>query len=61
MLTDGAAAYHPYAACVMFRQLSQSDKVESNLRTVVQYGMHAQAKGVSLPDAMRDIRMVLNS
>jgi hypothetical protein len=58
MLTFSITDYHPYAACVMFRQLSNSDKVESNLRAVVEYGMRAERGGVSLETAMRDISKV---
>jgi hypothetical protein len=47
--------YHPYAACVLYRQLGQSDKVSDLLLDVVRYGYKSAQKGVSLIDAMRDI------
>jgi hypothetical protein len=58
MLTYSARDFHPYAACVMFRQTSSSEKVEANLRHVVEYGMKAQASGVDLETAMCDITKV---
>jgi hypothetical protein len=39
-------------------QGANSDKVESNLRAVVEYGMRAERGGVSLETAMRDISKV---
>lgn len=36
------AEYHPYAACVMYRQLGQVDKVTSNLHAVVDYGIELE-------------------
>jgi hypothetical protein len=30
--------YHPYAACVMYRQCRQSEKVESWLKQIMDYG-----------------------
>lgn len=55
MTTFGPRDYHPYAACVMFRQLRDGSNVEANLRAVVEYGMKCQKQGVSLDKAMRDI------
>lgn len=55
MVTMGVRDYHPYAACVMFRQLGQGDKVEANLRAVVEYGMRAQQAGIPIETAMRDM------
>ena len=48
-------AYHPYAACLMFRQEMHGPTVEDNLRAVVEYGMEAAKAGVSLDDAMRTV------
>lgn len=59
MLTLSAVDYHPYAACVIFARTRQSDKVESNLKAIVEYGMAAERAGVSAEQAMRDIRLVL--
>ena len=47
--------YHPYAACLMFRGCHAGNTVDANLRAVVEYGMKAQAAGVSLEKAMDDI------
>lgn len=55
MVTMGVRDYHPYAACVMFRHLGQGEKVEANLRAVVEYGMRAQEAGIPIETAMRDI------
>ncbi len=52
--------YHPYAACLMMRGAGNGTTVEANLRGVVEYGMKAQARGVSLDDAMQDIGLVSN-
>jgi hypothetical protein len=56
MLKISPTDYHPDAACVLFRHLGQSDKVEMHLRAVVAYGMGAQAKGVDFRTAMHDVR-----
>ncbi|HEX5704914.1 MAG TPA: hypothetical protein VFX97_17075 [Pyrinomonadaceae bacterium] len=65
MLVD-AQEYHPYAACVMYRQLGQAEKVNSNLRAVVLHGVDMERarlktllKGVACtcdgqPDAHQD-------
>jgi hypothetical protein len=58
MLTLSPSDYHPYAACVMFTHLRQSDKVESNLKAVIEYGMRAERAGISAEQAMRDMRLV---
>jgi hypothetical protein len=47
--------YHPHAACLMFRECHNGNTVDANLRAVVEYGMRAQAAGVSLEKAMDDI------
>jgi hypothetical protein len=47
--------YHPHAACLMFRGCHNGNTVAANLRAVVEYGMKAQAAGVSLEKAMDDI------
>lgn len=47
--------YHPHAACLMFRGCHNGNTVDANLRAVVEYGMKAQAAGVSLEKAMDDI------
>lgn len=49
-------AYHPYAACLMMQAARNGRVVDANLRAVVEYGMKAQAAGVSLDTAMRDVR-----
>ena len=47
--------YHPHAACLMFRGCHNRNTVDANLRAVVEYGMKAQAAGISLEKAMDDI------
>jgi hypothetical protein len=47
--------YHPYAACLMFKQTHNSATVFSNLKAVVEYGMQAERAGVSADKAMRQI------
>lgn len=51
-----APTYHPYAACLMFFACANGDTVADNLRAVVAYGMKAQKAGVTLDEAMSDIR-----
>lgn len=58
MLLSNDTEYHPYAACVMYRQTGQSEKVGNWLEQIVRYGMMAQEQGVSLGDALRDITKV---
>jgi hypothetical protein len=55
MLVEQHRNYHPYAACLMFRGCHNGNTVDANLRAVVEYGMKAQAAGVSLEKAMDDI------
>jgi hypothetical protein len=52
-----ATDYHPFAACVMFQGLKDGDRVEANIKAVIEYGMKAQAAGISAEQAMRDIRL----
>ncbi|MEO0467601.1 MAG: hypothetical protein AAF216_13755 [Pseudomonadota bacterium] len=61
MHTNSPAEYHPYAACLMFEAARDGDTVEANLRAVVEYGMRAQALGLSLDEAMSDIRLVIHA
>lgn len=51
--------YHPHVACQLFRQTHSSDKVESGLKSVIEYGMKAQKLGLSSEQAMRDITKVI--
>lgn len=51
-------AYHPYIACMLFKQTRDSRTVEANLRAVVEYGMSAQIAGLPLDVAMRRIDLV---
>lgn len=55
MLVGQHRNYHPHAACLMFRGCHNGNTVAANLRAVVEYGMKAQAAGVSLEKAMDDI------
>lgn len=50
------SAYHPWAACELFKRVRNGNQVEANLRAVVEYGMKAERAGVSLDRAMADIR-----
>lgn len=52
------AAYHPFAACELFKALWHSGQVQANLRAVVEYGMAAERAGVSLERAMSDIAWI---
>lgn len=54
-----APKYHPYLACLAFRECKDGNKVEANLRAVVEYGMKAERAGISLKTAMSDISMVI--
>jgi hypothetical protein len=47
--------YHPYAACVLYRQTHQSEKVADLLRDVALYGYQAAKNGLELDDALRNI------
>lgn len=58
MADTDAPAYHPYAACLMMQAARNGRTVEANLRAVVEYGMKAHAAGISLDEAMSDIRSV---
>jgi hypothetical protein len=58
MLLSSPRDYHPFAACELFKRLRNGNQVEANLRAVVEYGMRAQASGLSLDDAMHDITKV---
>ena len=53
--------YHPWAICTLFRFTNDSRTVRANIRAVVGYGMKAERAGVSLDDAMADIKAVLDS
>lgn len=58
-LIETPREYHPYAACQLFKALRNSMQVRGNLKAVIEYGMKAQAKGVSVEDAMADFNKVL--
>jgi len=47
--------YHPYTACVLYRQTHQSEKVADLLREVALYGYQAAKNGLKLDDALRNI------
>jgi hypothetical protein len=36
--------YHPYAACVLYKQLGQADKVKSCLDSIIEYATRSQLK-----------------
>lgn len=55
------AEYHPFAMCKMFALTGSSTSAIDNIRAVVEYGMKAESKGVSLDAAMRDIKNVLGN
>lgn len=55
MSTKGPRDYHPWAACVMFKELRDGNRVEANLRAVVEYGIRCAAAGIDLDTAMRDM------
>lgn len=54
----GPRAYHPYAACLMFKQTRSSEAMQMNLAAVVDYGMKAQKAGVTLEQALSDFNSV---
>lgn len=54
-----APAYHPYLACVAFKALQDGNKVQANLRAVVEYGMKAAEAKVSIDKAMQNISRVI--
>lgn len=58
MNVGAVATYHPFTACLMFRQVRDGNVVAANLRAVVEYGMKAHARGVDLATAMNDITSV---
>lgn len=59
MSVPKATAFHPFAACLMFKGCHNGNTVDANLRSVVEYGMRAQKAGVPLDEAMRNINAVL--
>ena len=59
MVAGPVRAYHPYAACLMFQQTRSSEATMANLAAVVDYGMKAQAAGITLEQAMADFTRVL--
>lgn len=61
MHVEENAGYHPYAACLMFQQCRNGNTVDSNLKAVVEYGMKAQEKGLSLDEAMKNISSVISN
>lgn len=61
MPTRSVREYHPFIACVLFEHTRNSLSVDANLRAVVNYGMTAEKKGVSLDGAMSDLTKVLTS
>ena len=60
MLVEETPNYHPYAACLMFKACRNGNTVEVNLKAVVEYGMKAQARGVDIGTAMKNIGSVLH-
>jgi hypothetical protein len=58
MLLLSPTDYHTYAACQLFRYTLNSDKVEANIRAIIEYGMRAQEAGITAEQAMRDTRLV---
>ncbi len=47
--------YHPYAACILYKQTRQAEKVQDLLRDIASYGYQAAENGVALKDALRNI------
>lgn len=37
-------AYHPYAACLMFKQCRNSETVHANLQAVLQHAQHRKKR-----------------
>lgn len=54
-------AYHPFAACMMFRSAKDGSAVEANLRAVVDFGMQAQQCGITIETAMKNIAVVVGN
>jgi len=61
MVTKSMREYHPYAACLMMKASGNGNAVEANLRAVVEYGMNAQKRGLSLDVVMRNIAALRRS
>ena len=57
MLVEHPAEYHPYALCLMVKASSSKTAIP-NLRAVIEYGMKAERAGVSVEEAMRDLKSV---
>lgn len=53
--------YHPYTACLLFKQTGNSNIVMSSLASVIEYGMMAQRKGADSDQALHDFNTVLTS
>ncbi|MEE8607165.1 MAG: hypothetical protein V3S55_06160 [Nitrospiraceae bacterium] len=54
-MSIGELDFHPYPACVMFRQVKQGDKVESYLQQIIQWGRRLERVG--LPDNATVVQM----
>lgn len=48
--------YHPYAACIMYYQTRQSEKVDDFLRRIIAYGMWCEERGLNLNQAMYEVQ-----
>lgn len=58
MTTHGPQDFHPFAACLMFKECGNGNTVEANLQFVVEYGMKAQRRGLSIAEAMHEASKV---
>jgi hypothetical protein len=58
MTTETVSEYHSWAVCQLFLHTNNSKQVRDNIRAVIEYGMKAQEKGVSIEDAMTCVHKV---
>ena len=54
-----AGTYHPYTACLIYRQSRSADVTRANIAAVVDYGMKAAKAGVTLEQALNDFTAVI--
>ena len=52
-LPNEVAQYHPYAACLMFKDCRNAATVRANLESILRHGMECGALGMTTEQIMR--------
>ena len=59
MTIKDSAAYHPYAACLMMKDVNDSELVDETIAAMINLGRACSRQGVSIEIAMLNLRSIV--